>query len=432
MSINTQKLLDEIERRYAALDSTSSLSEIQRVSELNTRKDGPILTGAIQYGSLNQANAPSGFGDSAKVGEIFFVADQQLDSNGRFYFRSQEGFINLKTALDSSENASITSAASASAGPSATAFTVASINGSAYGYRQGGLTPYVNRIDKYSYTSDGNATDVGDLLQTPGAAGAFAYSGSSSTKDYGYSHGGYPNAAEQKYSHTSDGNATAIPGLATAAYWAAGHTSDTNIYISMFYNPLSPTIGSPNWNDDIAKAPIASEDAWSAVTTTWSSTIGGSTGQMAQSWTDAYAAGGMSSWPQPAATAYNVIEKFPFASEGTTTDVGDLSTVRGEQSHNSYENNYGYSAGGRTASPAAKTNVIEKYPFTSSGNATDVGDLLGSTDAMSGTNSTASGYAHGGIPSQNVIQKFSFTSDGNATDVGDLLDSKYYTGGSQV
>ena len=153
---------------------------------------------------------------------------------------------------------------------------------------------------------------------------------------------------------------------------------------------------------------------------------------MAQSYTDAYAAGGVSAYPQPGNTAYNIIEKFPFASEGTTNDVGDLSTVRLNQSHNSYENNYGYSAGGRTASPAAKTNVIEKYPFTSSGNATDVGDLLGSTDAMSGTNSTASGYAHGGIPSQNVIQKFSFTSDGNATDVGDLLDSKYFTGGSQV
>ena len=51
---------------------------------------------------------------------------------------------------------------------------------------------------------------------------------------------------------------------------------------------------------------------------------------------------------------------------------------------------------------------------------------------MSGTNSTASGYAHGGIPAQNVIQKFSFTSDGNATDVGDLLDIKYFAGGSQV
>ena len=48
MSINTQKLLDEIERRYNALDSTSSVTEIQRVSELHTRKDAPILTGCIQ------------------------------------------------------------------------------------------------------------------------------------------------------------------------------------------------------------------------------------------------------------------------------------------------------------------------------------------------------------------------------------------------
>ena len=148
MSINTQKLLDEIERRYAALDSTSSLSELQRVSELNTRKDAPILTGAIQYGSLNQANAPSGIGDSAKVGEIFFVADRQLDSNGRFYFRSQAGFINMKTSLDSDENVLIDSdAAAAAAGGGAASFTGQAffegynIQGDTYGYRYGGSSP---------------------------------------------------------------------------------------------------------------------------------------------------------------------------------------------------------------------------------------------------------------------------------------------------
>ena len=420
-AINLKNIIEIAQRKIAVVDSNSSTRDLENLMEIT------MLTG----GGHKADSAGFDSDVSNYVGRVVFI-----DSGSEGFFKFNQTIAGAPSATPNQNFTQIvqggTYTTNPAAGPSATAFTVASINGSAYGYRQGGFTPYVNRIDKYSYTSDGNATDVGDLLSSPGSVGNFAYTGSSSTKAYGYSHGGYPNAAEQKYSHTSDGNATAIPGLATTAYWSAGHTSDTNIYISMFYNALSPTIGSPNWNDDIGKAPIASEDAWSAVSTTWSNTIGGSTGQMAQSYTDAYAAGGVSAYPQPGNTAYNTIEKFPFASEGTTNDVGDLSTVRLNQTHNSYENNYGYSTGGRTASPAAKTNVIEKYPFASSGNATDVGDLLGSTDGMSGTNSTASGYSHGGIPSQNVIQKFSFTSDGNATDVGDLLDSKYFTGGSQV
>lgn len=111
----------------------------------------------------------------------------------------------------------------------------------------------------------------------------------------------------------------------------------------------------------------------------------------------------------------NVIEKFPFAVDANAADVGDLTTTR-HRAAAAHNFTYGYSAGG---SPS--TNVIDKFPFTVDANATDVGDLVSVAGAgNSGGNSPTFGYSAGGS-TINVIQKYSFSVDGNSTDVGDLL-----------
>ena len=78
--------------------------------------------------------------------------------------------------------------------------------------------------------------------------------------------------------------------------------------------------------------------------------------------------------------------------------------------------NFGYTSGGFTA-----LNVIDKFPFTSDANATDVGDLTVARYGA-GQSSADNGYTSGGMvpPESNVIDKFPFASDTNATDVGDL------------
>ena len=82
------------------------------------------------------------------------------------------------------------------------------------------------------------------------------------------------------------------------------------------------------------------------------------------------------------------------------------------------------------------TNVIDKFPFTSDANATDVGDLIITLRSASGQSSNVSGYTSGGGTTgatlQNIIQKFPFSSDTNATDVGDLTAINYYLAGQQV
>ena len=80
---------------------------------------------------------------------------------------------------------------------------------------------------------------------------------------------------------------------------------------------------------------------------------------------------------------------------------------------------------------------MDKFAFASDGNATDVLNLFQENYHGVGHSSTTFGYVSGGRDTQipgtntNVIQKFPFSSDTNATDVGDLLASRYGGQGSQ-
>ena len=90
----------------------------------------------------------------------------------------------------------------------------------------------------------------------------------------------------------------------------------------------------------------------------------------------------------------------------------------------------GYNSG--SASPNSYSNVIEKFPFSSDANTTDVGDLTQARNTAAGQSSTASGYSSGGNGAVNTIDKFPFGTDGNATDVGDLTQAREQVAGQQV
>jgi len=130
----------------------------------------------------------------------------------------------------------------------------------------------------------------------------------------------------------------------------------------------------------------------------------------------------------------NIIDKFPFATNSNASDVGDLTQSRialaGQSSTVS-----GYSSGGSSTSPPkVYSNVIDKFPFAADANASDVGDLSFAREERGGQNSVTHGYTSGGLnPAINVIDRFPFASDANATDVGDLTQTRYgVTGQSSV
>ena len=134
--------------------------------------------------------------------------------------------------------------------------------------------------------------------------------------------------------------------------------------------------------------------------------------------TSGYTSGGFPS--------FNIIDKFPFATDANATDVGDLTTSRNSVGQSS--ENHGYCSGAG--------NIIDKFSFATDANATDVGDLLAAIDiigAGQSSNGWGFGYHSGGRTSpgtsQNVIEKFAFATDANATDVSDLTAARHISTG---
>ena len=257
MSINVQKLIDEIKTRFNNLDSNSSLSEITRINELNTRKDASALTGGIQYKSLNQANSPSGIGDSANVGQIFFVADEQLDTEGRFYFRSQGGFVNMKTEGDSDENALIDSARTnqslgGGSAPSGPSFVY---QGDTKALVFGGRTPgYVNTIQSVNYVTDENATDVGDLTTVRGLGAAHG------DGDYGYSAGGHSPVSPtyngiERTPYSVSANTTDVGDMSNGRYYSSSSNDGDHGYVVGGY--------SGSYTTAVDRYPFAASFSWS-------------------------------------------------------------------------------------------------------------------------------------------------------------------------
>lgn len=287
-----------------------------------------------------------------------------------------------------------------------------------YGYAAGG-NPFQNVIQKYSFSSDGNATDVGNLLNNRHRS-----AGESSTT-HGYASGGAvpsppPGPTEatnaiEKWPFATDTNASDVGDLTESKQYPIGQSSTANGYA---------TGGFPNLNT-IEKFPFSSD---ANATDVGDLTVGRNEGGGQSSETDGYFSGGAGS-----GTSQNTIDKFPFSSDANATDVGNLTEARMRLAGGQSSADNGYTSGGLPAFSEPNTNIIDKFPFSSDANATDVGDLTQARGYSSGTSSSSSGYAAGGFapPEVNTIDKFPFASDANATDVGDLLLSKTDTSGTQ-
>jgi len=301
--------------------------------------------------------------------------------------------------------------------------------GSTRGYSSGSASPNSgsNVIDKFPFASDANATDVGDLTQSRSELAG------QSSSTHGYSSGGVGSPFANKYdtidkfSLVATANATDVGDLSTARYSLAGQSSTSNGYVSGGINPPTEP---PTYVKKIEKFPFSSD-----ANTTFVGDLTENRDELSgqSSSTHGYSCGG-----PPSPVVGNIIDKFSFSSDGNATDVGDLTVNRANTGGNSSSDN-GYASGGFAPPPSTGfKNVIDKFPFSSDGNATDVGDLTVARNSLSeGQNSTSNGYMSGGfapsIPgTANIIEKFPFGSDANATDVGDLTVNKSYAAGQQV
>jgi hypothetical protein len=281
------------------------------------------------------------------------------------------------------------------------------------GYTSGGAdisdTKY-STIQSFPFSSDGNASDVGNL------SAIINGQASQSSTTSGYSSGGYGTGFSDvidKFPFASSTSGTDVGNITSARSVAAGNSSADNGYIS------GGALGGI-----IEKFPFAS-DGNSASVGNLSQDRGYAAGQNSSS--HGYNSGGHDRSPANTGPV-NTIDKFPFASDGNATDVGDLTINRQSPAGQSSSDN-GYASGGWPV------DTIDKFPFSSDSNSSDIGDLTLLRTRAAGQSSAASGYTSGGFATptllSNVIDKFPFSSDGNATDVGDLTASLQFLGGHQ-
>lgn len=319
-----------------------------------------------------------------------------------------------------------------------------SFQGSTSGYASGGIKAAgftgLDTIDKFPFSSDANATDVGNLtVARYGSAGQ-----SSSTHGY-TSAGAAPQPTQppfqnygtniiDKFSFASDANATDVGGMRDfRTYYASGTSSATNGYI---------VPGEEGNQRFIEKFPFAADNSSSEVSFLAAPRTAGTGGHSSD--THGYVSGGRS-YPGSGNVNYrdpiNEIVKFSMVVDTLVSDVGDLTVETSTHSAQS-STSHGYVSAG-ISSPPVYTHMtkIEKFSFSVDGNGVLVGDLsqaLGSHTAQaSGQSSTTHGYHSGGGPSWTdpiaiLIQKFPFSTDANATEVGDLTEGRSNSAGQQV
>ena len=297
-------------------------------------------------------------------------------------------------------------------------------------------------IERFSLTSDGNATDVADMISSRRNQGGH------SSQTHGYITGGatgWPsvtvNSIERfQFSNDSD-----------CVDWAdllSDRHNDSAVCSSLEYGW---TYGGHNNSgvetDGIERFPFASQTN----STDWadcSVSQHGAAGCNSPTHGYAVAAGRHTGIPPnvPSGTHINNIDKFPFATQTNATDIGDITVLRsGGAGVSSCD--HGYMIGGtitttnpNNGAPTWTRTEIDKFSFASDGNSTDHGDLPLETGAGAshgcGVSGLTHGYSCGGIYQFNnqghqypreQIEKFSYASNVIATDVGDLVDSRSIT-----
>jgi len=421
MAINLTKIFDEIQIRNNAVDSNTSSSEQLRLNSISNRMNS--MGGVLTYRSTGHLPSTA---DSGHIGSIAYVAADNVfgDSSGAFYMATfrDSNWVKIPSLQDSGEAAIPEPSGGGGAEPSVR-------QASNYGFIGGGTMPSIapawDYIQKFSLTVDGNATDVGNLIDR------ISQSHGASSATHGYMMGGFighgPNApsvtnAIQKFSHTVDGDATDVADLLSTIRSGGGGYSPTHGY--QFGGDPGPT-------NQIQKFEFATDGNSTDVANLTAPTRYNS--GIAISSTHIYNMGGYPG-TTPTGDYVETIEKFPFAADGDATDAGDLSAGVAYHSGNQ-STTHGYRAGGNGAVPApGSRNEIEKFEFATDGNAADVGDLtLARYSLGNGVSSTTHGYTMGGYGGgySNIIDKYSFVSGGNAVDVGDTLAGMNGYGSSQ-
>ena len=297
--------------------------------------------------------------------------------------------------------------------------------GSEFGYAVMGMTGSgpTDAVDRFSFTSDTNAVDHCDAFSIG------SHLSCSRSMTHGYANAGeiFPHYTVvnriTKFAFASSVDGTDVADVLVALSTPSGNTSSTHGYVC----GGQTAAGLPNLVNTIQKY-TTSADANSTDVGDLTETIIGA--YSANSITYGYRMGG--SRPTTPLYTSEIIDKFPFATDSNATDVGNLTLDRSHGGGHSSET-HGYTSGGTSYAPVSGfRDIIDKFPFASDTNATDVGNLTANNGNSAGCSSTTFGYHMGGWPNYiDRIEKFPFASDTNATDIANLVIGRDDLDGTQ-
>ena len=298
--------------------------------------------------------------------------------------------------------------------------------GTNYGYNYGGYNGN-NTVHKVSYSSDGNASDVADMTLMRDA-----WSGSSSATQ-GFASGGYVSGVTRNiidaFTFATEADMTDHGDLIqNKRRFMSGHSSADYSYTSGAYLVGGEGgSGTAGYNEITRFATASTSDA--ADVGDLSKTVQSASGASDVGNSYGFTAGGWRS-----GSKLNEIDRFAYASSASGSDWEDIYEAQGEAA-GSCSTTHGYVLGGGEASIS---DTMQKYPFASQTTGTDVGNLIRSNFECTGTASTTHVFVHGGMNPHggspiDDIQKRAFASDGDAGDVGNLSTNNGYMGdtGSQ-
>lgn len=119
------------------------------------------------------------------------------------------------------------------------------------------------------------------------------------------------------------------------------------------------------------------------------------------------------------------IQKYPFVNETNLQGVGNLSQDRLSTGHSS--NEHGYNAGGSCypAGVPAYASTVDRFPFSSLVSSTNVGSIcvalvVGAAHSSSTNGYLSGGYSHPPATFRNTLQRFTFASTVSCCNIGTI------------
>ena len=272
-------------------------------------------------------------------------------------------------------------------------------------------------IEKFLISNEATRTDVGDYSATKHTGSA---PGKSST--HGYSMGGYPYVGSEtieKYSFasgTQDGVLLSFNSSYQGAY-RAGFSDGTYAYGTGQYTVVSGVEYTTNTIERFnTSTEAAIQDHGDLTYSCYSPGFHSST-------TDGYTTGGEGA--PGGSTFYGVCNKFSFTSNVTAALHGNLVQARGTASCYNTPT-HGYTAGGRSTGQVGQSRIC-KMSFASNTTTTEVGNLSSVRAYMTGGASAVDfGYTMGGSASGTLtgsisaIEKHTYSNDADSGTVGNL------------